>query len=555
MTQVSWKRQLILAIALFALGMFSYWLEFKHKPESEEKETETKKLFDLKDNPVESIAVTSGDKKFLFTCEEYAEKHCKPGDNSKWDVTEPQKLKADDSNLNSFLSSLNSTESTDTIDLKDETPEKRAALLRDYGLDPALRATGRKIEVKSSKGDTIAYFGGTHPIGGGIFTAIEKVPAGGKATGAIDEMRVLLTPSYFKNNFDHDLTYWRDKKILADVHSGGIESFTLDSAKSGKLSGERKNGEWSLTAGKEEYLGDHETVDMLLNGLSFLTAKDFPSEEALKGTKPVLRLTVQPETPKPQPSATPAAPPMPITVSFLAKTEPPKAKPKGVKPAAPAISKLYVTVSGRDLLYEVDVYAKDRFEKSLKDLRMSKLLTSLDRFAAKRIELSGEPVGAQPIILVMDGGKWTEQPSKKQADSSKVQTMLDKLSTSKIKDFLEGKSIPTGQDSGLSVSIGDDKTPDKKKLVLWKADGKVYARDPGAARKEAYLLDDSVAQAFPFDPAKSQAFFDQSATPAPPPTTPAAAHKMTGGFPPGLKGMPMGHPPVPHGQPQPPQGQ
>src|SRR5690349_7067473 len=99
MAQLTWKRQAALAGSLLVLSSAAYWLEYSHKPRLEEAEEKSKKLFDLKDTQVATIRVVDGPRKFAFKCLDADTKLCKPGDNSKWQMTEPTQLRADDSNV------------------------------------------------------------------------------------------------------------------------------------------------------------------------------------------------------------------------------------------------------------------------------------------------------------------------------------------------------------------------------------------------------------------------------------------------------------------------
>jgi hypothetical protein len=544
MTQVKWGKQLALAAILFVFGAVAFWKEYKQKPAEEAKEEQAKKLFPIKDTALKGVWLTDGVRTFSIVCSDFDKKLCKPGDNSHWELESPSKLKADDANVNALLSSLSQVAISDTIDLKDETPEKRAALLKEYGLDPATRMapTTRKVHIRTGTTDTVVYFGVTHPIGDGIFAGIEKFPAGQEHSGKIDETKVVLVPSYFKSNLEHDLTYWRDKKLLT-VGAHEIDSFTLDGTKA-YVVGTRKDGQWQLRAGQskaEDLSGDIENVDSLLTAAAYLSAKSFVSDSkddpaakaALKGAKPVVKLTLRKEkgTAKEQPE--------PITLTFYQKGDAAKPAPKNPKDkkAAPAsgATKLYVTVSNLDPLFELEPYAKDRIDKELKELRLAKLITSMERFGAKRLEFSGEPIGSPALVLTNANGKWINDGDKADVDSEKVQNLLDKLSGNRIKDFLSGSSIPTGEDKGLTLAVGDEKTKAKRELVFWKAGDKLYGRDLLAGRKEAFVLDTTMIPELPWD----RAAFKKGApsavkAPVPPPGSAAA------GKPPGL---PQGLPP------------
>jgi hypothetical protein len=471
MAQVSWNRQLGLAAALFALGTAAYWLEYKHKPEKESSEEQSKKIFQLKDTPVEAIKLIGEGKQTTFQCLDLASKLCKPGDHSKWEITEPMKLKADDSNVNALLSTLNTLNSTETIDLKQETPQKRAALIKEYGLDAESRKNGKSVEVNASTGKTTLVLGLPHPIGESIFALKNS-----------DENQVYLIPSFFKANLERDLTYWRDKKLLT-LSAHEIDSFHLSGSKA-KIKAERKEGQWIIQSGSEEFAGDPEAIDSVLSAAAYLSAKGFaPSKSVLTGFAPTLTLTLQKE------KGTAKEASAPITVTFFQK--------KGL--SAPG-GKLYATVSNLDPVFEVDVNSKDRFDKSLKDLRLAKLITSMDRFSAKRLEFGGSLFGESPLILVNSNGKWIKASDKTEVPAEKVSTVLDKISGNRIQEFLVGSAVPAGEKEGLKVTLGDEKTEARRQLIFWRKEGKLYAKDLQSKRNEVYLVDPSVTDALPWSP-------------------------------------------------------
>jgi len=404
---------------------------------------------------------------------------CKPGDNSKWELVEPLKLKADDSNANSLVSALNTLNATETFDLKQETPEKKAALLKEYGLDPDSRKapSARTVVVKTTGGDQTLFLGSTNPIGEGIFSQLSTDPD-----------RVLIVPSYFKPNLEHDLTYWRDKKVMT-LAANDIDSFTLENSK-GTVNGDRANGAWTIRAAKgpdagQDLAGDLENVDNLLSSASTLAAQGFASNSkadakakaALAGAKNIMTLTLRQN----------AARKEPVTLRIFAKAD------KGSK-----LGRLYAVSSAADPVFEVEPTARERFEKSLKDLRLSKLMTSLERFTAKKLGFAGKPLGATPVVLTQADGKW-QLADKSEADAGKVQTLLERLSGNRIQEFLTGSAIPAGEDGGIVLTVADEKTEAKRKIAFWKVGALLYGRDLLSQRKEAFKIDSQLAEALPWD--------------------------------------------------------
>ncbi len=530
MTQVSWSRQLGLAAALVVMGSIAAWLEYKHKPAQEAKEEQSKKIFSLKDVQVQGVTLKDGSGHvFEIRCSDTTSKLCKPGDNSKWELAQPSKLKADDSNGNSLISALNNLSVAESIDLKEETPEKRAMLLKEYGLDEAalLAHSTRQITVETTAGTTALYLGASHPIGESIFGVIETIPAGQKPSGKIDQNKVYLVPNYFKSNLDHDLTYWRDKKLLT-ISSHEIDGFELSGSKS-QLQGKKTDAQWTLKTKKgDEFPGDIESIDSLLSATTYLTAKKFAADlktdtkgkAALKGTRQVLTLTLHIE--KGSNKETPA----PITLTLHKKAE----------------SSLFATLSNLDPVYELETSALDKLDKDAKALRLTKLVTSMERFTTKKIEVTGKQIGDKPLVLQNKDGKWIAEGEKEAPNVERVQAMLDKLSGNRIQEFITGGHAK-GQDGAILIKLSDEKGELKRQIQLWRDGAMLYARDPASKRDEVYRVDSSITGDLPWT---RDALSKPS---APPPTTAPGTppgdshgHGHGDGHDHGMEGLPGGPP-------------
>lgn len=548
MTHVSWKRNLVLATVLMALGSFAIWHEFSHRPKKEEKEEQAKKLFRLKGAQIASIRLVDGPRAFAFNCLDLDQKLCKPGDNAKWELAAPAKFRADDSNVNALVSSLNNLSSTETIDLATETPDKRLQLLREYRLDPEARSSqgARLAEVTLADGtQTVLHLGETHAIGDSIFGA----RAEGKPPKT-DESSVYLVASFFKANFDHDLTYWRNKKLFG-LASHQVMGFELQNSK-GKVSGERKDGQWTISAGKDPLTGDIENIDNVISATTYLTAKTFVSDrkddakakEALRGAKKIIQLEIRPEPAKrataPSPSASPAAAKSaaaePIVLELWEKVEPggSRAKATGGKTGKgpdPAKTRLLAKVSNLDPLFEIEPSTKDRFDKGLNQLRVTKLITSLDRFSVKKLEASGKGLGAETAVFENSESKWSAASGfQGEVDSAKLQGLLDKLSGNRIRDWVSGKAIPAGESTGTRIALVDEKGVRKRDLAFWRVGSKLYARDHLSKRDEAFEIDSTITDAIPWERSH---FAKAAPSPSPKPARaappPAAPGKMQDG--------------------------
>lgn len=486
MSQVSWTRQFILAVALFTLGTGAFWLEYKHKPEKEHAEEQAKHLFSIQETPVKAVSLQTGSRLLTFTCSDFSSKLCKSTDNSKWEVSEPLKIKGDDTNINSLMSTLGTLSSTDTINISDETPDKRATLLKEYGVDPEARKSAQRVRVQTESGEATLYFGFNHPMGESQFAVL------GKANDQVDENHVYLVPGFFKANFDHDLTHWRNKKLFSwGAHD--IHSLKLKTPKA-ELAAEKMKDQWTLKLGKDEFTGDPEKIKSYLSAVTYLVAKNFAAERkteakaiaTLKGLAEVLRLTLQKEKGDAKES------PAPITLTYYQKKSDPS-------------SPLYATLSNMDPLFELDPSAVKRLDKSVNDFRLAQLLGSMERFETKRLELSGKTLGKGSMVLTQSGSQWKSSLDQTAIPGEKIQGILEKIANNKIKEFYSGSSIPGGQAEGIQLTLGDEKTPAKKKLILWKKGDKLYARDLLSQRNEAFLLENNLQGSLPWD----SSFFKQ----------------------------------------------
>lgn len=503
-----------MAVALLVLGSFAFWLEYKHKPEEEAALAANKKVFsqyNFKELNILSIEIADGDKTYHFDCEDA---QCKAGNNSKWKMTAPIQTHGEDSNINGFISAATALESTEVFDLKDETPEKRAALIKEYGLAKETLPTAfvRKVTLKTPKGQVVAYLGNPHPISQDIFTAVEELGPNDKPAGRINENKVYLIPSHFKSYFGHDETYWRDKKI-ANFSGGEVDSFDItrkkisptDTSKEKAFSVHRSGKDWMIKVGSEEFPGDNENIETFLNSMTYLNAKNFISNnkndkiarDLLKGTKPVATVTLKRK-----------AGAAPVTFDVFEKpSSTPDMKEKGHakevdKKLKDEEARIFVTVSNADPLYELVNADQGKLNKSVKDLRLAKLLSTTDRFAVRKIMVESSTFD-KPLTLVSKDAKWVYENEKEEPVNETVQKTLDRISGNRVRDFLTGSAIAPGENKGITLTLSDEKGAVRAKIVFWKAKGILYARDLNSqqpsSKKSAFMVDSTVTDGLPWE--------------------------------------------------------
>ncbi len=473
-------KPLVLAVVLVALGGLTYWLEFGKKPKDAQLEADGKKVFLLKNGAVSRLEFAGSSAKpenagrpplaVALTCESLADKLCKTDDASKWQMAAPIKTKAEDATVNSILKNFGNLVSNESIDLEGETPEKRAQLLKDYGLDSKARANPatRRVSISLDGGARLsAYFGVKHPIGDNVFALT--------ATGeTANENKVFVVPDWQLSVFDQKTSYFRDKSLFG-MNGSDITRFTLTASKKvhGKLEAKRgADGKgWTLHYGKDDLEGDVDTVDALLSGVAHLTAKDVIAEKhdapeakaALAGAKPIydLKFTVKSGEKH---------------LRVFEKKKDPKAT------AAP----LYAVIDDQDPVYEIDPYALERAEKTLDEMRVGKLLNVTERYAIDVIDVDTH--GAESFkqhVAKEPGGVWMVGGTP--AARGTVEGILDRLS-SKIITTYSGPS-PSGAVLKMTFRKGPDPKAEPISVIeFWTDKGKLFARNTHSAKKEIVEL-------------------------------------------------------------------
>ena len=354
------------------------------------------------------------------------------------------------------------------------------------------------MKLTTAEGKSTLYLGGTHPIGEGIF-AFSDIK--GKET------TVFVVPGFFKSQFEHDLTFWRDKKLFS-VNAYEVDSFDLSTPKA-TITAARDHGHWVVHSGSETYEGEVESIDQLLAAATGLTAKGFVGEDLsdakvktlMKKLTKVLTLTiVQESAKKASPASEGEAAEDKVAEdkdSVASKTVLTLYQEKNFDPKSKTVAPVYASVSGLKPFYEVEFGVRNRLDKSVSDLRISRLITPVDKFSAHHLTFAGTLIGEAPLTLDKKEEKWSSGSD--EIAPEKVQALLDQLSSTKAKEFLSGKSYPPGEKNGVEFTLADDKNEARRKYLLWINDTKLYARDLKNERKEAYLLDPAIEKAFPWN--------------------------------------------------------
>jgi len=485
MLGLDWKKPLILATILVVLSGVVYWNEFSVKPKKEAAEENNKRPFDLKTKAVDTITIHDGKTRYSFKCLDLDKKLCKLNDASKWQMLAPETLAADDSNVNALLASMANFTASEVIDLSTEEPAKRATLLKDYGLDPETRNkdTSLKVEIKTQDGKLQrAFIGNVHPIGDKNFVLSE-------IDNNLREKSILLAASHFKSNLDHNLTYWRNKKISL-LTSQDVHSFELVSKK-GKTTAIRRDGQWILN---DSYVGDIENIDNFITGTVSMNAKEFLKLSSVPHQAPEVKLVLHTTDKK-------------IHEFSLFKSRRKNEKTKLEE------DWFMITIAGATQAYETDSLQRDHMNLGLSDLRLVKLITSVERFSAKKLKF-------KDFSIEYKDGKWVSTTdAKAKINQDKVSQLLEKLAGNRIAKFLPEVKNPEAKQESVEVALLGDKDEVKRKYLIWKTDAPpkksavplrkdikpdpadvyiLYAKDLNSTRKETFQLDIELLDALPW---------------------------------------------------------
>jgi hypothetical protein len=491
----NYRKQLALAIVLFALASLAYWLEYARKPKEEAARADEKKIFSLKGVPVAKIRL-EGKKpdesyvlRVLLECASLKDRLCKPEDTSKWTLAEPLRATGDDNTINSLLRNFGNLTTSDSVDLSSDAPEKRKQLLADYGLSADQRAKPetRKISLELEDGRRVtAYFGEKVPIGDGVFTVVERAEKGGAPV--LDDSRVQVVPDWQLSVFGQKTSYFRDKKLMSG-NEREVTSFVIAASKrnpGARIEAQKAEGtdRWTLKSGaRGPYPGDLDTIEGVLSGALLLTAKDHVAEnkndatakKALAGAKLAFDLAMRTKDGEKR----------------LKLYEKPPTKKGGV----PTV---YATIEGLDPLVEVEPSNLDKLDQKLDDLRLKKMIAVMDRYGIDGIEAEVRGKRASKRTWTKKDQEWKSEDGKP-GPKDKLNTILDRLSSSIVRGF--GGPAP-GADT-LVLRMGNPEKPLAKgpayEIELWKVGNRLYARDLRTERKEIVELAGDFASQLPWD--------------------------------------------------------
>ena len=430
---------LALGVVLAALVGFYYFLDPKREPgggtEQKEKPFGAVTAADIEEIRVKTGSDTARAQKA----------------DGKWQLVEPEKAPADDSELNAMTTSLATLEVNRVVDAT-------AADVKPYGLDPPRVEVA--FHVKGQKDEKRLAIGEKTPTGGDLYA---QVPG---------QKRVFLVASYLDTTFNKTPFALRDKSILK-IERDKVDALELVSGPT-TVQLAKKGSDWTLVKpimARAEYSAVEAAVERLSSAqMVGLTTADAGKDLAKYGLdKPTATMAVTSGSSRAE--------------LLLGKTE---------------NAVVFAKDASRPMVFTVAPTIKDDVIKKLSDFRRKDLFDGRS-FTVTHAEFKR---GADTIVL--DKSKTKDEKTKeekdvwknaagKDVDTMKVDDVLNKVTGLRAMSF-EDKPDASLKNPALVVTFkfADNKT---ETVTFGRAGANVFASradEPGAAKLDAAGLDDAM---------------------------------------------------------------
>ncbi len=422
-------RGLLVAVALAAaLGGLVYWSNRSKSGDTKTTDTTTKVLTIPEDQIREVRIEKTGGEHTLV----------RKGDDGKWQIVEPEPLRADQDTVNSMVSALASLSA-------DKVVEEKVDDVSPYGLNKP----GLTVKVVRKDGKTFDVAIGDEVLtGSGSYARVAGDP------------RVFTIASYTKSNLEKTANDLRDKRLL-----------TFDSE---KLTRVNVNAQ-----GQDIEFGKNNQNDWQILKPRPLRADGSQVEELIRKLKDAkMDTSVLPEDAKKAAAAFASGARVAVaTVSDASgnqQLEVRKDKDKNY----------YAKSSVVDGVYKVGSDLGEGLDKKLEDFRNKKLFDFGWSDPTKVEVRSGTNA---PVTYAKSGEKW--MAGQKQMDAASVQGLVDKLRDLSAVKFLEAGSGPTVFEA--TVTSNDGKRVEKvtvmkqgeKYFAKRENEPSIYELDPKAAEE------------------------------------------------------------------------
>jgi Domain of unknown function (DUF4340) len=244
------KKYLQTLIALVALvglwGIFTYYGRKKPAANSKKNSAASGEILPVKNGQIVAFTVTEAGGKPV-TCTR---------NGKTWQITEPGKMAADSSAIDSFLTGLTGATPSETV-------SEQPGDLSEFGLNPP--DTTIEVKTNAKPGEFTLRLGSSTPTNNGIYAQV----AG--------QQRVITLASYLKDSLEKKLFDFRNKKVVA-MATDNIRRLDVVSKKGSYQLVKNADGIWDLML-PPPVRADHFTVEGLVDELGSASMKSVVAEE------------------------------------------------------------------------------------------------------------------------------------------------------------------------------------------------------------------------------------------------------------------------------------
>jgi hypothetical protein len=431
---------LVLVVVLAGLGAYIYFVESK-KPEGGGADARPK-VFSVEADKIAEISVkaAAGERTVLRK------------NGSEWEIVEPEKMRADNGEVSNITTNLATLENSRVVD---EKPTD----LKQYGLAEPRIDVGFK--TASDRAFKRILLGDKTATGGDLYA---------KVAG---DAKVFLVAGFIEGNFNKTPFDLRDKTALK-FDRDKVDRFEVKAgAEDVQLA--MANGEWGLVK-PIQAPADFGTVESMVGRLQSAQMKSIAAQAP----------TDLKEYGLDKPEVTAVLGMGSSQATFLVGN---KAEEGTV----------YAKDGSRPMVFTVESSVVDELKKPADQIRKKDLFASRS-YNTTSVELArgAETVAFEKVKAQAKDAtdKWREtKPAAKDADASKVETLLTKFTNLRAQSWVDAKT-KTGLDAPVLVlTIKFDEGKREEKVAFGKTGSDVYASvsgQPGAAKVDATEFDDAV---------------------------------------------------------------
>ena len=422
---------LILMIAALGLGAYIYFVEMKRDPAAADTPAK-EKVFAIESGKIEEVEVRaeSGD---VTTVKKSGE---------SWQITAPQTLEPDTTEIGGLVSTIESLERQRVIA---ENPSSVAS----FGLEPprfvvsfktAGDATPKRLQV-----------GRRTPTGGDLYARVEGDP------------KVFLISSYQEDSLNKTTFNLRDKSVLKFAQDG-VDTLSLEAQGGKPMTFAKKDSTWRITA-PVNAKADFTAVDGLVSRVSQARMKAI---ESSAGDAELKKFGLD----TPQATITIGAGSQRATLAL------------GTKPEGDDAS-VYARDLSRPLVFTVDAALLDDVKKGPSDLRAKDVFefrsfsaTGLDlTLNGQAVTVAKEKPAGQDQASAVEVWKVTK-PAAKDLDQTKATDMLTTLSNFRAESFADTPAT-SGDELVIVARYTEGGDAREDRVTLRKSGDVVHAIIPG----------------------------------------------------------------------------